>query len=297
MTERRDMHEGLDPAAAAALRALREEEAVPDAARERVWARLAAETGAADEATGPKRQGSWARSSGTWTIVALAAAALVLLASRVGVIDRLVASRGGEAAPYTEVERAGGGAAVVEAERAVSGAQAPAAGDRAVEAARPAVEARAVEAAPAAAVTGPEGHVPQGEAASPEGHVRKDVAGETPAEGRAGRRAGRTTQGGAASEARPAEEEAGALAAEAEALARAQAAIQDGEAAAALDELAAYARRFPHGVLREEHDALRAIALCSDGRSREGRGEAQAFLRARPASALAERVRGACLAP
>lgn len=288
MTERRDMHEGLDPAAAAALRALREEEAVPDAARERVWARLAAETGAADEVTGPKRQGSWARSSGTWTIVVLAAAALVLLASRVGVIDRLVASRGGEAAPYTEVERAGGGAAVVEA-------QGPAAGARAVEAAGPEVEARAVEDA-AAVVAGPAGDVPQGEAESPEGHVRKDVSGETPVEGRAGRRAGRTTQGGAG-EARPAEEEAGALAAEAEALARAQAAIQDGKAAAALDELAAYARRFPRGVLREEHDALRAIALCSVGRSREGRGEAQAFLLARPESALAERVRGACLEP
>lgn len=296
MTERRENHEGLDPVALAALRALREEEDVPADARARVWARLAAATAEEAEGAGPKRQGAWARSSGPWVVVVLAAAALVLLGSRAGVLDRLVASRGGEAARYTEIEGARPGEALVERARPAVGVQAAPAADGA--------EAKAADSG-----TGPEGH------------ALKDVSGETAAEARGervGRAAGRSGSGGAGgrrsadgveaggpgaeaggpgAEAGGPGAEAGGLAAEAEALARAQAAIQGGEAEAALVELAGYARRFPQGALHEEHDALRAIALCAAGRSREGRGEAQAFLRARPGSALAERVRGACLAP
>lgn len=94
----------------------------------------------------------------------------------------------------------------------------------------------------------------------------------------------------------PAKETKSSLAEEAAMLARAQAAIQGGRAAAALEELSGYVKKFPTGTLREEHDALRAIALCEAGRTQEGRGEAQAFVRSRAGSALAERVRGACLA-
>lgn len=255
MTERRERLEGLDPRAMAALRAFRDEDEMPQAARERVWERVAAET------AGPARQGGKARSSGTWAALLLAAAAVVLVGSQVGVLGPRVAARedaaaefaGPPAEPAPVVARPAGGA--------------PAAS----EAPGPGPKVQALEPAAGPGAAGEERsvvtRVPErrSEASGPSGKVAAEDAGE-------------------------------GLVEEAEALARAQAAIAGARPEAALGELASYARRFPRGALREEHDALRAIALCAAGRSREGRGAAQVFLRERGGSALAERVRGACLA-
>jgi hypothetical protein len=88
-----------------------------------------------------------------------------------------------------------------------------------------------------------------------------------------------------------------ALGREAALLQQAQAALAGARAAEAIDRLAAYDREFgAGGVLRPEHDALRAVALCAAGRADEGRAAADAFLRAHAGSVQAERVRGACAA-
>lgn len=267
MTERRDMHEGgLDPGALAALRALRDADDMPADAHARVWDRLAAATAEEPEETGPEAHSPWALSSRTWIVLTLAAAALALLLGRTGVLDQRVAAREDQAARHDTAPEPTGG----EARH-----------DRAVRAAAP------TEPAPPAAP------VPE----ETPGQVAKDMP-DPPA---ADDRPPRATRGSHEPTARPnpptPTDEPGSLAAEAESLARAQAALQRGEPDDALTVLTAHARRFPRGALREEHDALRAIALCAADRAREGRGEAQAFLRAHPTSPLAERVRTACDAP
>jgi len=94
-----------------------------------------------------------------------------------------------------------------------------------------------------------------------------------------------------------AEREGPALGREAALLQQAQAALAGARPGEALDRLAAYDREFgAGGVLRPEHDALRAVALCAAGRGEEGRAAADAFLRAHAGSVQAERVRGACAA-
>ena len=92
----------------------------------------------------------------------------------------------------------------------------------------------------------------------------------------------------------PAPPPADALAAEMAQMRPAQRALAEDRPTDALAALAGYAARFPGGLLREEHDALHAIALCAAGREREGRGEARVFLRERPTSMFAARVRIAC---
>jgi hypothetical protein len=119
---------------------------------------------------------------------------------------------------------------------------------------------------------------PRGEAATP----------SAPAE------AAKSSRTEDAPDASAAEASTRSLAQEAEALARAQAAIQGGRADEALRVLADYAQQFPRGALREEHDALRALALCASDRASEGRAAAQVFLGAHGGSALAERVRQGC---
>jgi hypothetical protein len=78
-------------------------------------------------------------------------------------------------------------------------------------------------------------------------------------------------------------------------LARARAALIDAEPERALARLDEQARRFPDGVLSEERQALRAVALCEAGRDADGDAAANAFLREHPQAALAQRVRSACL--
>ena len=77
----------------------------------------------------------------------------------------------------------------------------------------------------------------------------------------------------------------------------ADAALRAGDPALALALLDDHARSFPNGVLAEERAAERVLALCAGGRAADARAAADAFLRERPGSALAPRVRSACKAP
>lgn len=274
----------LDPQAAAALRAFRAEEDMPAAAQARVWARVAAST-RTDE-TWSKRHVRKGMSEWAWAGVVVAAAAAVLLASRAGVLGPLVGARdGGEAAAYaerqtatTEPVRAGGSGEPVNMDMVRE------TGDEAGEA----------EASVGAQAEGPNEHVVKGMSPGP-GPERGEPArverrGERPSAAEP-----READAGAKGEASAAgTEEASSLAQEAELLGRAQAAIQGGRASEALGLLETYAQQFPRGALREEHDALRALALCASDRGAEGRAAAQVFLKAHGGSALAERVRQGC---
>jgi hypothetical protein len=84
------------------------------------------------------------------------------------------------------------------------------------------------------------------------------------------------------------------VAAEAELLARAGAALKSGDPALALELLDEHAASFPAGVLIEEREAERVVVLCALGRTNAARGEAEKFLRERPRSPMAGRVRGSC---
>ncbi|MCB9537413.1 MAG: hypothetical protein H6704_14260 [Myxococcales bacterium] len=76
------------------------------------------------------------------------------------------------------------------------------------------------------------------------------------------------------------------LAAERRLLARARAAVAQGDADAALDVVAAHARRFPRGRLREERAVVRIQALVLAGRADEARDAAARFGRDHPNSLL-----------
>ena len=68
-------------------------------------------------------------------------------------------------------------------------------------------------------------------------------------------------------------------------------ALHEGQAACALSLLDTHAHFYPHGVLAEERDAERAVALADLGRIVEARAVATAFLRAHPTSPLGVRLR------
>jgi hypothetical protein len=77
----------------------------------------------------------------------------------------------------------------------------------------------------------------------------------------------------------------------------AQTAIREGDSARALALLDEHARRFPTGMLAEERDASRVLALCAAGRTSEARELAGKFLAAHPRSPAASRVRNSCVGP
>jgi len=85
-----------------------------------------------------------------------------------------------------------------------------------------------------------------------------------------------------------------ALAEETRLLRDANAATRAGDAARALALLDEHAQRHPGGVLSEERDAERVLALCAAGQVAEAKRAATSFLHARPRSPLAGRVRGSC---
>jgi RNA polymerase sigma-70 factor (ECF subfamily) len=85
-----------------------------------------------------------------------------------------------------------------------------------------------------------------------------------------------------------------ALAEETRILREANAAMQKGDAESALSLLSEHGRRFPAGVLAEERDVERVLALCGAGRVADARVEATRFLTDRPRSPLAGRVRTSC---
>jgi hypothetical protein len=70
-------------------------------------------------------------------------------------------------------------------------------------------------------------------------------------------------------------------------------ALRAGDPSKALASLRKHSEQFPHGALRVEADALRAMALCA-GNDPAAASARDGFLRAHPSSALAERVRAAC---
>ncbi|MFY0541078.1 hypothetical protein [Nannocystis pusilla] len=275
----------LDPQAAAALRAFRAEEDMSAAAQARVWARLATST--RTEETWSKRHVRRGMSEWVWAGVVVAAAAAVLLASRAGVLGPLIGARdGGEAAAYAERQTA-----TTEPVRA-GGPGESVGGDMT----READDAGGEDASVGAETEGPKEHVVKDMSA---GTGVMPARGES---GRAERRGERSSAAGAREADTSAKDEASAAGAEeasslvqeAELLGRAQAAIQSGRAGEALALLAAYAQQFPRGALREEHDALRALALCASDRAGEGKAAAAVFLRTHGGSALAERVRQGC---
>lgn len=84
------------------------------------------------------------------------------------------------------------------------------------------------------------------------------------------------------------------LQAELAALGAAQGALRQGDAEQALVFLDRHAERYPHGALRQERMAARAVALCMLGRRAEGLGEREALAREAPQSPLLGRVASAC---
>ncbi|MFZ6179142.1 hypothetical protein [Nannocystis pusilla] len=75
---------------------------------------------------------------------------------------------------------------------------------------------------------------------------------------------------------------------------RAQAALAAGRYDDALDALDAHGRRFADGLFEEERQVSRATALCKLGRVDAARDARRRFLRERPGSHLAERMRQIC---
>lgn len=89
-------------------------------------------------------------------------------------------------------------------------------------------------------------------------------------------------------------DDASSLAEEARLVRSAHAALRRGDGTEALALLGEHERRFPQGVLRQERNGERVLVLCALGRRDEAKSLAKSFLRAEPASSLAERVRASC---
>lgn len=74
----------------------------------------------------------------------------------------------------------------------------------------------------------------------------------------------------------------------------AQAALSRGDASRSLELLEQHQSRYPNGVMSQEREAARVIALCKLGRRDEARAEAAHFVEQHPTSPLSARVRGSC---
>ena len=88
----------------------------------------------------------------------------------------------------------------------------------------------------------------------------------------------------------------GSVAAEFALLRRVSAALKNGDAHGALAGVHEHARRFPHGVLAEERDTDRILALCALGKRDEAARATERFDRSYPDSAHGARVHSACAA-
>jgi type IV secretory pathway VirB10-like protein len=84
---------------------------------------------------------------------------------------------------------------------------------------------------------------------------------------------------------------------EAALLSRAQAALAAGDGLTALEILDMHARKYPNGVLADQRETDRVLAICAIGRVAAAREAAERFLAAHPRSAQAARVRKACGVP
>jgi hypothetical protein len=74
----------------------------------------------------------------------------------------------------------------------------------------------------------------------------------------------------------------------------ADAALRRGDSAAAIAALNKHAALYPTGVLSQEREGVRAIALCTGGSLSQGQSAAQRFLAHAAKSPLASRIRSAC---
>ncbi len=95
----------------------------------------------------------------------------------------------------------------------------------------------------------------------------------------------------------PAPSAAATLSEEAGLLQRAERALAGNQPNAALSALAEHERRFPAGVLHEERQAARVLALCELGRTAEARALARAFVVKSPDSVLVPRLERSCAGP
>ena len=77
-------------------------------------------------------------------------------------------------------------------------------------------------------------------------------------------------------------------------LRQADGALRRGDAAGALSALNQHAAQYPSGVLSQEREGVRAIALCSLGNAGQGQSAAVRFLSQAAKSPLASRIRSAC---
>lgn len=256
----------LDDDALAMLRAYRAEERIPAEVHERVWSRVEASVG-----TPP---GRWLRYGAV--VGGLAAAALAVLWVGGQVLRGEPRAPATSQAGYERREGAPGGTAEL----------------------RTPEEATPRRAAPGETQARPEPPSEQGPAVAPESLPPTAPHAGGPSRSGSGRRG---TTGG---EHRPTSVEptpapapapGSTLAEETRILSQARADLIEGEPEQALTRLGEHARRFPEGMLSEERQALRAVALCEAGRDADGEAAARSFLREHPHAALAQRVRSACL--
>jgi hypothetical protein len=77
-------------------------------------------------------------------------------------------------------------------------------------------------------------------------------------------------------------------------LRQADAALRRGDSAAALAAVNKHAALYPTGVLSQEREGVRAIALCSAGSMSQGQAAARRFLAQASKSPLSSRIRSAC---
>lgn len=275
MSDAREPELELDDDALAMLRAYRAEERIPAAVHERVWSRVQADAAP---------RGRWLRYG--VVVGALAAAAMAVLwvggqvlrsqprapASQAGYEHRAGTSEGAvEPRATAPVQRGSGGPGRAAAEQAAPPSR---------------------EVAPEG-VVGPEG-ASHGAASNEPGLATPGADGSVRSGGGHRGTAGDDRRARPEPEPEPAPAPGSTLAAENRLLAQARTALIDGQPEQALLRLGEHARRFPDGVLSEERQALRAVALCEAGRDAEGGAAARAFLLEHPHAALAQRVRSAC---
>lgn len=249
----------LPAGALAMLQAYRDDEAMPPEARRRVWQEIAAPSAHATETRAPGRWGLWVGGG-------LAAAAVLLLATHLVGTTGGTAERAADPALQTAPDRAVTRDSEGDALPRRSIAHEPPAQDMPTAAARdeptPAeVPIPAVRPAPRDRTHAPA--VPPEPADAPLPEASATIS-------------------------------AGDLAAERELIAAAWRALSRGSAAQAKRHAEAHARRFPHGMLTPEREAVHAIATC---RESPRPSLAEAFERAHPRSRLGVRVRDACDPP
>ncbi|MDC0669808.1 hypothetical protein [Nannocystis radixulma] len=124
-------------------------------------------------------------------------------------------------------------------------------------------------------------------AATAEIEVVQEVAGETSVAAPATKTSGRRHAAGA--------DDGSTLEQERKLVEAAQAALQRGEPAAALQRVEEHARRFARGLLADEREVLRVLALCAEQREAEAEAAAKALLATTGPGLFLPRLRGSCV--